>query len=628
MWKAFNPPGRKHAIILHDLLMTAVAWQGAWWLRFNLSFPFEGWRLSLYALPLVLLIQGLVFNRFGLYKGLWRFSSLPNLWDIARAAIIGILCVTLALFLWLRLDGIPRSVLVMYPLLLVFLLGGPRLIYRIGKDRALSAGRRAGRNKALVVGAGTAAEMLIRDMPRAGGPQPVAVVDDDPGLRGAEIHGLEVCGRIADIPRLAASLGVDIIIIAIPSASNAEMRAIVRVCEQTGCVIRTLPGTAAIIAGQVTFQALREVRIEDLLGRERVRLDLAEIHAGLDNQCVLVTGGGGSIGSELCRQIAALSSARLIIIDHSEYNLYRIEQALAGFRRNTEFLLENICDEAAMEKIMRRCRPHIIFHAAAYKHVPVLERQPRQAIRNNILGARNMVLAAGRHDAQKFVLISTDKAVNPASVLGASKRVAELYTEIQNGQYRTRYMTVRFGNVLDSEGSVAPLFRAQIKAGGPVTVTHPDISRYFMTIAEACQLIMQACVMGKGGEIFVLDMGEPVKIRFLAEQMIRLSGRRPGEDIQIDYTGLRPGEKLHEELFYACENRADTPHKKIFIAQYPVLDYHAISGQVDELIDISGSATAEALAARLRELARYSGGDGANVISMKAMNKSLRDLSE
>lgn len=618
MWKVFNQPGRGYAIILHDLLMVAVAWLGAWWLRFNLGFPFENWPLSLYVLPLVLLIQGVAMQRFGLYRGLWRFSSLPDLWNIARAALVGGLCITLALFMWLRLEGIPRSVLALYPLLLVLLLGGPRLLYRIGKDRRLFAGPRAARQKALVVGAGAAGELLIRDLLRTGGPQPVAIVDDAPGLRGAEIHGLAVCGGTADLPRLAPALGVDMILIAIPSTSGAEMRAILRLAQQTGCAIRTLPGMRALLTGKVTFNALREVRIEDLLGRERVRLDHAAIHAGLDDQCVLVTGGGGSIGAELCRQIAGLSPARLIIIDHSEYNLYRIEQALAGCQCATEFLLDNVCDLAAMEKIMARCQPRIIFHAAAYKHVPLLERQPRQAIRNNILGARNMAIAAGRHQAQKFVLISTDKAVNPANVLGASKRVAELYTEIQNAQYPTRYLTVRFGNVLDSEGSVVPLFRRQIKAGGPVTVTHPDISRYFMTIAEACQLIMQACVMGRGGEIFVLDMGEPVKIRFLAEQMIRLSGRRPGEDIQIDYTGLRAGEKLHEELFYAGEGRQATAHKKIFMAQHAALDQRAIGRQVEALLDSSDAATDEALAARLRELvAAYSGENKANVIPLK-----------
>ena len=312
-----------------------------------------------------------------------------------------------------------------------------------------------------------------------------------------------------------------------------------------------------------------------------------------------------------------LIPARLIVIDHSEYNLYRIEQALAGFEYKTEFLLNNICDEAATDRILARCRPQIIFHAAAYKHVPVLERQPYQAIRNNILGTRNVAIAAGRHEARKFVLISTDKAVNPANVLGASKRVAELYTEIQNGKFNTRYMTVRFGNVLDSEGSVVPLFREQIKAGGPVTVTHPDITRYFMTITEASQLIMQACVMGKGGEIFVLDMGKPVKIRFLAEQMIRLSGRLPGEDIQIDYTGLRAGEKLREELFYTSENSESTPQKKILIAKHPALDHDAISKQVDSLIEISASARDEVLTARLGELAPYSNSDESNVVSFR-----------
>ncbi len=596
---------RKHTIILHDMFITALAWQGAWWLRFNLDFPFYNWQLSFYTLPFVLLIQALVFRRFKLYKGLWRFASLPDLWNIFRACVIGALSVTLVLFMWSRLEGIPRSILVLYPILLMFFLGGPRLTYRMWKDHSLNINSSGKRKAVMVIGAGAAADMLVRDMLREGTLQPVAIVDDDPRLPGTEIHGVSVDGTIADIPTICAQKDVDLIIIAIPSATNQQMQRIIDVCEKTDCAIRTLPGTQDMVSGKVSVNELREVMIEDLLGREKVKLDWSAIREGLNDKRVLVTGGGGSIGSELCRQIAALSPASIIVMDHSEYNLYRVEQAFSKIDVSAEFVLANICDRIAVEKVIAEYKPDVIFHAAAYKHVPILQRQPYQAIRNNILGTKNMVDAAGKYGCERFVLISTDKAVNPANILGASKRLAEMYTEAQNGQYQTRYMTVRFGNVLDSEGSVVPLFREQIKTGGPVTVTHPDITRYFMTIPEACQLIMQASTMGTGGEIYVLDMGEPVKINFLAEQMIRLSGLTPNKDVAIEYTGLRPGEKMYEELFYENENREDTSHKKIFIARYPAQDNELVINKIHALVDINENVTNEMIESMICELVPY-----------------------
>ncbi len=612
---------RKHSIILHDILMTAIAWQGAWWLRFNLDFPFFNWQLSLYTLPLVLLVQGLVFRRFKLYRGLWRFASLPDLWNIFRACIIGALSITLVLFMWSRLEGIPRSILVLYPILLMFFLGGPRLTYRMWKDHSLNLKPSGRRKTVLVVGAGAAADMLIRDMLREGKLQPVAIVDDDPRLPGTEIHGVSVAGAIGDIPDICSQRDIELIIIAIPSASNQQMQRIINACEQTDCSIRTLPGTQDMVSGKVSVNELREVVIGDLLGREKVKLDWAAIREGVNARRVLVTGGGGSIGSELCKQLASLAPEKIIVLDHSEYNLYRVEQAFSKLDINAEFVLANICDRIAVEKVISEHTPDLIFHAAAYKHVPILQRQPYQAIRNNILGTKNVVDIAGKYNCERFVLISTDKAVNPANILGASKRIAEMYTEAQAGKYQTKYMTVRFGNVLDSEGSVVPLFREQIKTGGPVTVTHPDITRYFMTIPEACQLIMQASTMGQGGEIFVLDMGEPVKINFLAEQMIRLSGLMPNKDIEIQYTGLRPGEKMYEELFYENENSEDTSHKKIFIAKYPPLDLEKVNQQIQELIDVNETVTNEMIESMISELIPYNNSSTNNVISLKEVKK-------
>lgn len=516
----------------------------------------------------------------------------------------------------IRWVHIPRSTLVLYPILLMFFLGGPRLSYRVWKDKKLMLKKLPSIKPVLLVGAGSAGEMLARDILRDVSLQLVGFIDDNPKLAGSEIHGVQVVGNIEQIPELVNSLDVSLIIIAIPSATNQQMQRIVNYCEKADCAIRTLPGIQDMLSGKVTVNELREVLIEDLLGREKVKLDWARIRNHIDGKCVFVTGGGGSIGSELCIQIASLSPSKLVVFDHSEYNLYRVEQSLEKLDVEISCILGSICDAEFVDNVISRFKPDIIFHAAAYKHVPILQREPYQAVRNNVLGTKNVVDAAGKYQCERFVLISTDKAVNPTNVLGASKRIAELYTEIQNGQNLTKYMTIRFGNVLNSEGSVVPLFLEQIKSGGPVTVTHPDITRYFMTIPEASQLIMQASTMGEGGEIFVLDMGEPVKINFLAEQMIHLSGLTPYEDVEITYTGLRPGEKMYEELFYDTENREGTAHKKIFITKYPVLNVRDITRKIEELLDVNDSVKNEILESMLQELVPYAKTENSNVISI------------
>ncbi len=576
---------RAAVVAVLDIVMVPLAWLGAYWLRFNLGAIPETMTASmLQALWVLVPVQGLCFWYFGLYRGIWRFASMPDLLRILKAVAVGVTVSFALLFLWTRLHAIPRSVPFFYTLLLVALLSGPRFLYRWLKDFRLNP---ANGQRVLVVGAGRAGEMLVRDLLREPGHayQPVGFVDDDRSKWGREIHGVRVLGGCDRISELAATHAIETVILAIPSASSREIRRLVGFAEQAGVPVRTLPRIEDLLAGRVNISELREISLEDLLGRESVSLDWEAIRAGLSGRRVAITGAGGSIGAELCRQIARLGPSGLTLLENSEFNLYAIEREL---RRDfpdmvMQARLCDVRDAQAVDQAFLACRPQVVFHAAAYKHVPMLEGQVREAVGNNVLGTRVVAEAADRHGVSEFVLISTDKAVNPANVMGATKRVAELFCQNLNARSQTRFITVRFGNVLGSAGSVVPLFREQVARGGPVTVTDPDIERYFMTIPEACQLIMQAAVIGSGGEIFVLDMGEPVKIRYLAEQMIRLAGKEPGRDIEIVYTGLRPGEKLYEELFHETECLQQTAHEKIFLARCREVDWDTVCGAIDEL---------------------------------------------
>jgi len=560
---------RRMAVIIHDLLMVVAAWGLAFFTRYNFSLPDSAWAMVWQTLVIVTIAQAIVFGFTGLYKGLWRFASLPDMWNISRAALIGVLAISLCLFLFNRMEGVPRTILLFYPVYLVFLLSVPRIAYRMWKEHGFNLKNPVERKHVLIVGAGRSGEMLVRDLLREGKYLVVGFLDDNQRLKGAKVRGIPVFGTIQDIPDVVDVYQVNVIMIAIPSASSKQMRRIVEQCEQTEVPFRTLPGMQDLVSGQSTLNELREVAIDDLLGRDPVQLDWEGINQGISGKTVLISGGGGSIGSELCRQVAKLGPAKLILFEKSEYNLYRIGCELKNEYPNLIFrsVLGDVCDVASVEHVLKNHMPEIIFHAAAYKHVPMLEYQVREAVRNNVLGTRLMARFAAEFGCETFVMISTDKAVNPANVMGASKRASEIYCQTLNSRVETHYITVRFGNVLGSAGSVVPLFKEQIARGGPVTVTHPDITRFFMTIPEASQLILQAACMGKGGEIFVLDMGEPLKISYLAEQMIHLSGKVPGDDIEIKYTGLRPGEKLYEELFYKQEDLMETGHKKILLAR-------------------------------------------------------------
>lgn len=570
------------AVVLHDLVMVWVAWTAISMLRWSLVPSPPPIHLFPREVALVLLAQGAVFWWTGLYKGLWRFASVPDLWNIVKASVIGALAIAVTLFLYNRLATVPRTVLVVYPLLLSVLLGTPRLLYRYWKDSRIDFRARVPSRRVLVLGAGKAGEALVRDLLRENRYLPVGFLDDDPKLRGTRVHGIPVLGKLEALPQRARETGAQMVVIAMPVASGEEMRRAVAFCEASQLPFRTVPRLEDVVAGRSSFNELKEVAIEDLLGRRPVQLDWTAVRTQLANRRVLVTGGGGSIGSELCRQVARLGAQSLTVLERSELNLYTIEQELRGEFPDLVFepALGDCGDAAACDRVFARARPEVVFHAAAFKQVPLLERQLREAFRNNVLGTRVAAEAAARHGSGCFVLISTDKAVNPSSIMGATKRIAEIWCQNFARQSTTRFVTVRFGNVLDSAGSVVPLFREQIRQGGPVTVTHPEVRRYFMTIPEACQLILQASVLGHGGEIFALDMGEPIRIRDLAEQMIRLAGKAPGREVEIVYTGLRPGEKLFEELFHPQEHYTTTAHEKILLARPRPLSWDLLLAQL------------------------------------------------
>ncbi len=500
------------AVVGHDLLMVVVSWLVAGFITRHAGFPGIIEELPRWAeFSLILAIQGLVLWSTGLYKGLWRFASFPDLWNIARAALFG--TALIVAILTLLFPSEIRQMLVValiYPGILFLTLGLPRMCYRFWKDSRVPARRDSiGLKRVLILGAGRSGALLERELRHRGGFDVIGFLDDDRRLRGAQVHGVPVVGSIERLPRIAREVGADLAIIAIPSATNQQMQHVVEICEHSGIEFRTLPTLNDLGNKATRIDDLKRVVIDDLLGREPVSLEWDSIRDGLAGKRVMITGGGGSIGSELCRQIARLNPIELIVIDNSEYALYRIDHELHSEFQDLIFysVLGDICDSATVEKVVGEYKPDMIFHAAAYKHLPILQTQVREAFRNNVLGTMRLADAAERHAVGTFVLISTDKAVNPANIMGATKRVAEMYCQNMNARSRTRYITVRFGNVLNSNGSVVPLFKEQIERGGPVTVTHPEISRYFMTIAEASQLIMQAAVLGSGGEIYVLGHG-------------------------------------------------------------------------------------------------------------------------
>jgi FlaA1/EpsC-like NDP-sugar epimerase len=523
-------------------------------------------------LPIIVVVWLGVFYRFGLYNRLWRYASINELLAITGAVTVSSIITSVPMYY--TGTGLPRMGYFLNWVLSIVFIGGSRLIVRIQshlRNKISTASK-----SVLIIGAGDAGAMIAREIQQryADSKKLVGFIDDDKNKKNQMLFGVKVLGTRDDIGSIVASHNVQEIIIALPSIGGDVLREIIGHCKKSDCKVLTVPGLYELIDGKVTVQQLRNVDLEDLLRRDQVRLDIEQIASYVRGKRVLVTGAGGSIGSEICRQIARLSPGQLVLLGKGENSIYEIHQELIAKHPKLvpEPVIADVRDRSRIQAIFRRVKPHVVFHAAAHKHVPLMEAQPEEAVRNNILGTKVVADAADRHGAEIFVMISTDKAVNPTSVMGATKRVAELIIQLQNRASTTKYVAVRFGNVLGSRGSVIPLFKRQIADGGPVTITHPEMQRYFMTISEATQLVLQAGAMATGGEVFVLDMGEPVKIVDMACDLIELSGLVPHKDIAIEFTGLRPGEKLFEELLTAEEGTRATKHEKIFVANLRQVD--------------------------------------------------------
>ena len=592
---------------LHDLLWVPVAVLLAFWLRFNLGdIPTSHVDAFQHLIVVSLPVQAVAFWYLGLYRGIWRFASIPDLLRIIKAVLLGALISFLIVFIWQRLENMPRSVLVLYPLILILGLATPRMLYRWLKDHHLNFNS-TDRKRALLIGAGQAGELLVRDLLKSGPYEAVGFLDDSNQRLGQEIHGVRVIGNLESIEATLKSHAIEVVLLCMPSASHRVIKSVVNICQQHSVPCRTLPSVADLADGKVEVSNLRQVQIEDLLGRATICLDNSNIHHLLTDRCVLVTGAGGSIGSELCRQVLQYKPTRLLLLDHGEFNLYSIEKELLTSSLkpacDMHALLGDIRDKERMSWLFEHFQPDVVFNAAAYKHVPLVEQNPAEGVKTNVLGTCQLADLAVKTGVKQFIQISTDKAVNPTNVMGASKRSAEIYCQNLNRRSPdTAFITTRFGNVLGSAGSVVPLFRSQIEAGGPVTVTHQDITRYFMTIPEATTLILQAGSMGQGGEIFVLDMGEPIKIVDLAKQMIRLTGLEPDHDIEIKFTGLRPGEKLYEELFHDAETLIATSHPKIMLSESREVDWTQIEQVLEELRIASDKRDVQLLHLKLRQL--------------------------
>jgi len=574
-------------LLVADMGIIACSYYAAFYLRFEGNVPSDMGELISHTLPILAAVGLFFVLLFEVYRGMWRYASINDLYQIIKAVTATSLLFVILLYL-LRHESVPRSVIVIQWLVCLVGIGGLRFATRFYRKVVSGVSRQV---PVLVVGAGDAGDMIIRQM--LNNPQygynPIGLIDDDPRKRSMRLHGVKVLGNHGDIPAIAIRRRVQEVIIATPSATGEEMRQIVESCKLANVRYKTVPGTRELIGGQVSVTQLREVRFEDLLGRDPVVVDAKEVARTLGDRRVLVTGAGGSIGSELCRQILSYRPSQLILLERAENSLYFLEQELrlSPIAEESPALLvpviADIGNRPKLEEIFRTYRPHAVFHAAAHKHIPLMEANPEEAVLNNVIGTLNVVEVSHNSGAELMVLISTDKAVTPMSVMGASKRVAELIVQAFSPQTSMRCITVRFGNVIGSNGSVIPLFQKQIAHGGPVTVTHPEMRRYFMTIPEAVQLIVQAASMGTGGEVFILDMGQPVRIMDMAEQLISLSGFRPGQDIEIKIIGLRPGEKLEESLWHPWEHPSPTRHSKILVANAHPQAWPALLEQVSAL---------------------------------------------
>jgi FlaA1/EpsC-like NDP-sugar epimerase len=598
-----------YIMVLCDIVLVMTSYYLAFYLRSDGHIPEAYLALFKATVPLVVVTKIFFFFVFNLYRGMWRFTGINDLKNVVAATLLSSMTMTWYYLFLNQLQWYPRSVYVMDFALTLMFIGGIRLGVRMALNRGsiLSQGFQGNgkdRKRIMVLGAGYTGEKVVREMLDSPGMKmkPVAFLDDNPGKSGKSIHGVPIKGRIKEIERFQDEF--DEILIAIPSARGEQIREIVSACEKLGKRFRMMPSIGELIGGQISVKAIRDVRFEDLLGREEVRLDADLISQSYQDKRILITGAGGSIGSELVKQVGHYHPGALGLLDFSEYNLFQIDMAT---RRQFEYIpVKSYLSDIRIVNTLRRAfedfRPHIVFHAAAYKHVPLQELNPREAIFNNIKGTRRLADMACEYEVERFVLVSTDKAVRSTSIMGASKRVAEMLLECRNGSCATRFIAVRFGNVLGSSGSVIPIFEQQIADRMPLTVTHPEVTRYFMSTSEAAQLILQAGAMGKGGEIFILDMGRPVKIANMARDLIRLHGLEPGKDIPIRFTGLRPGEKLYEELITEGEGIVPTNHEKIRVIRGRHCDDTELVRNIDELIELAKTSDVSAIKKKLKEI--------------------------
>jgi FlaA1/EpsC-like NDP-sugar epimerase len=603
---------------LWQLCVDAVLIAAAWYLAFKLRFdqltvpPFYQDYLSVETILLVVAIKLVVFVLFGFYNRWWRYVSTRDMWGAARGVVAAsVLAYLFFYFVPVHELRVPRAVAIMDTLLLLAFVASSRMLARTLIERP-GAGSLVARGKeVIVVGAGDAGQLVVREMQksRALGTTPIGLVDDDPRKRNMRLHGVRVLGTTADLPHILRDNRPDELLIAIPSASGATRGRIVEIARREGVPVKTLPGLYELISGDVDLAGqIRPVQVEDVLGREPVEVDLESIASYLAGQTVLVTGAGGSIGSELCRQIARLGAGRLVLVDHAETHLFEIERELVDERGFTAAfpVLADVKNRSKLRQVFEQYRPTVVFHAAAYKHVPLMEANPLESVRNNVLATKAIADVAAELGAERFVLISTDKALNPRAVYGQCKALCEWIVEAYGARrdVGTRFVAVRFGNVLGSAGSVIQIFRRQIERGGPVTVTHPEMSRFFMTTPEAVSLVVQAGAIGGRGQLFVLDMGEPVPIVDLAANMIRLSGREPERDVAIQFMGVRPGEKLHEELLGEGETVAPTEHPKIMRVTRPPIDAGWLDEELAELERLVEAGETLELVSRLSAIVR------------------------
>jgi FlaA1/EpsC-like NDP-sugar epimerase len=587
-------PVNRHRLwqLAADSALIALAWWLAFWLRFDQGVRPPYHRLFVDTVLIVVAIKLLVFVLFGFYNRWWRYVSTRDMWGAARGVTVACAVADLVVYFAHPVKGfpLPRSVAVLDWLLLLAFIAGTRLIARSLIERPGAASLIARGKEVIIVGAGDAAQLVIREMLKAPGLgyTPIGLIDDDPRKKNLRLHGIRVLGTTGDLPHILGDNPPDEVLIAIPSASGETRRRVVEIARDAHVPVKTLPGLYELIAGDLNLAGqIRPVQVQDVLGREPVEVDLGSIASYLAGETVLVTGAGGSIGAELCRQIARVRPARLVLVEHSEAALFDVERELVGDRAFSAVatVLGDCGDRAKMSQVFERYRPSVVFHAAAYKHVALLEANPLEAVRNNTLATRAVADVAVEYGAERFVLVSTDKAANPKNLLGQSKALCEWIVEIYGHRpdVSTRFVAVRFGNVLNSSGSVIPIFQRQLEKGGPLTVTHPEMTRYFMTIPEAVSLIVQAGAIGGRGQVFVLDMGEPVKIVDLARNMIRLSGQEPETDIAIEYVGAKPGEKLHEELWNEGEQVSPTKHPKLLRATRKPVEPEWLEEQLAEL---------------------------------------------